>query len=328
MDEADQIIQALENKAKQISHTLNPINLVRQFENIEYVYNKLKELRAWLDKKIKPDVDISQNISDIRYTGNHTDIANIGRYEKEQMPCSEIGNIKDEQLRISVKDEFDIARKDGYVNVVNVNGVDYYELTEKGKEHINSQEFIKHYEKSQVNAIFEEQPPMAEVKFQGNSEDLNVFRYTDKIDTNNQADNIQNYFQKCKDKGFVNIDEKGIVKPTEKTINWLENKPDLMKIKGNIRLVTKENIDNIMQSTSKVQNVAKTTDFAKKATQTAKAVSTSAKVAGAGAKTAGVASGAVTAGVGTIITISAEAAQKLVDVAKKSNQQMQQLTNK
>ena len=319
MQEADQMIEQMSVKNKQrLQKVINPMTYVRLHDNIERINNKLKHLKKWLDDR-NNNQQYSQLFSEqqlkIEFTGQHTDIVNITRYEKEHMPCSEIDKL-DDSLRVNVREEFNIAQQSGYIQQVRVDDVDYYELTPKGREHINSEDFLKQYEQHQTKAILKDNSS-AVICLQGSPEDLNVFRYADKIDLSQESVAVQNYFNRCSPT-FVNI-ENGIATPTEETKRWLVNNSDGMLRKGNIKLITTDNVGNIMKATTKsAANSAKSTVAKEGAKTVAKKGAQTAAVKGAG-----VASGAATAGVGTVITLSVEGAKQLVQAHKNMQKQVE-----
>lgn len=57
------------------------------------------------------------------------------------------------------------------------------------------------------------------INLQGNAADLNVFRYTDKIDISQESEKVQDYFKRCYP-DFVSI-ENDIATPTDNTKAWL-----------------------------------------------------------------------------------------------------------
>lgn len=320
LEEADQLYSDLANKSKAFADSLkkkiNPLNWVKSYDNIKHAYDRVKEVKNWFDKR---NIQTPNVHKEIIFTGKHTDIANIGMYNNERMPCNDINNIQNTQLKANVVEEFNIAKDSGYVDIVNIDGTDYYTLTESGKHHINDSNFVEQYEKHQYQEIIGDKP-MAEVHFQGNKEDLNVFRYTNKVDISKEEVSVKEYFQCCEENGWVH-QENGFIKPTEKCSNWLSQSPDLLQAKGNIKMFDENSLKNIA-------DVSKTTTNSMKAIGTgAKVTSAGTKVAGATATTAGVASGAATAGVGTVVTISVEGAKKLVEKAQVISQQLNQQIN-
>lgn len=233
-----------------------------------------------------------------KFTGQHTDIANIVCYNDELMPITELDNITDKAIKENVTEEYNIAIKNGYIEIVEHDTHKFFGLTDKGREHINSEAFLRQYKQHQLGNFLRSEPKMV-VNFQGNEDDLNVFRYVDKVDISKESDKVKNYFTLCEKSGFVNINN-GISKPTELTYQWLERTGNNALKNGNIKLITTDNIKEF------------TKDIAK--TSAKESVATS----------VGASSGAVTAGVGTIITISVESAKL---IAKGISQQKQNINN-
>lgn len=336
MQEADQMIEQISAKSKQrIKKVINPTTYMRLYDNIERIHNRLKHLKKWLEGR-NSNKQYSQILSEqqlkIEFTGQHTDIVNITRYEKEHMPCSEIDKL-DGSLQANVREEFNIAQQSDYIKRVKVDNVDYYVLTPKGREHINSEAFLKQYEQHQTKAILKNNQ-CAVVRLQGSSEDLNVFRYADKIDLSQESTAVQNYFNRCSPT-FVNI-KNGVATPTKETRNWLINNSDSMLKNGNIKPITADNVDSIMKATTKTAAKEGAKTAAKEGAKTVakEGAKTAAKegakaVAKEGAKAvakgAGVASGAATAGVGTVVTLSVEGAKQLGQAYKNTQNQVKHM---
>lgn len=334
--------EAFEQDAQKLKTAVNPMTYINGINSVSNALDTLKKLFGF-------GGDSANNVqSSVNYSGQHTDIANISRYKDGYMPVDELDNIDNKDIRKNAKEEFSIAEKDGYIERCKVNGQDCYKLTEKGQEHINSERFVKQFETDQKNAMVNASEPKAVVNLNGNSDDLNIFRYTEKINIQNEPEKVQKYFGKCQQEGFVNIED-GIATSTEKTKEWLQHTPDKLKAKGNIKLVTADNMDELAskavnkaakpttntavesagkhfaQETTAAKATAKTaTKAATKETGKA-AAKTGAKAA---ATTAGAASGAATAGIGTIITIAVEAAQLLAKQQKKQTQEMTNMLRK
>ena len=264
------------------------------------------------------------------FTGKHTDIANMF-YENGRMSVSELDNIADNNIKSAVKQEFSIAEKQGYIKQVNVDNNQFFELTPKGKEHINSAEFVKQFEHNQIDSVVKSNP-RAVVNFQGNADDMNIFRYTDKVNINNSSAKVQNYFQRCSPK-FVSI-ENGIATPTDTLKNMLVKSPtDKLVQNGNIKMVTSDNIEKLMQaSKTAAKEGAKTA--AKEGAKTAakEGAKTAAKVAAQKGATvaAGTAAGAATAGIGTVVVVAvekaAELAKKIEEAKNKVKNELKQTT--
>lgn len=129
-----------------------------------------------------------------------------------------------------------------------------FELTDKGQAHINSEEFIRQFEKDQLGEIAANK---ARIELKGDASDLNAFRFTNSIDLNHLAHSdpamykrVQEYFRECEKYGFVDISPAGIATPTDKCHDFLNHTP--MK-DFHIRKVTR---DNIRQVADELKNSA------------------------------------------------------------------------
>lgn len=339
MQEADKMIDEMDVKVKRnIKQALNPMNYVRLHDNFKRIENKLKKINQFFDMDNHSE-NIEQYKMPVKFVGQHTDIANITRYENELMPCSELKSI-DSNIKENVYDEFLIAQQNGFIQQVNVDGQDYYKLTAKGKNHIQTDEFLRQYEKHQTQAIVKNSPSMI-VKFQGNEDDLNVFRYTNQINISKEEHKVVNYFYKLEQENWVTIGPDGNVKPTEKTTNWLARKNDNLLAKGNMKPVTTNIVEDVVQKAQKmaigntvtipVPKAAEKTVVNEAAKATGKAAATVTKegvkqTATKAATSVGAASGAATAGVGTVITVSAESMKKLLQAQQALHKQLENTT--
>lgn len=211
---------------------LNPMTLLQLLREAKSI------LDAFQAKKKQ-----SAGSNDYHFTGQHTDIAFVA--ENGRLNAGEIERIPDEQLRNNVTVSFSDAVKDGYLDFDN--HTRDFTLTQKGLAHINSEAFLKQFEKDQLGQITENK---AEVLLKGDASDLNVFRFTDSINLN-QLENIypadfarvRDYFRECEKYGFVNISSDGIVTPTERCLTYLEQTP--MK-DFEIRKITPDNLDDVV----------------------------------------------------------------------------------
>lgn len=190
---------------------MNPMMLLQSFREINSI------LSMFLSK-----VNTDEDTLNYNFTGQHTDIAFVA--ENGSLEASEIERISDDNLRNNVMKSYSDAVQDGYLNYNDSNRL--FTLTDKGREHINSDAFMEQFEKDQLNALSENK---AQIKLNGNSSDLNVFRYTDSINLNHLAfsnpvafKRVQDYFYECQKYGFVDISHDGTVKPTEKCNRYLE----------------------------------------------------------------------------------------------------------
>lgn len=310
-----------------VQKALNPMTYISTLQSLYYAQQSLAGIIAWFKGKKSEelcDKQPTKNDLPVKFTGQHTDIANITRYENNLMPVDELYSI-DPKFKQNTLEEFDIALKNGYIEVVEQDAHKYFSLTDKGREHINSEAFLRQYEQHQLGNFLRSEPKMV-VNFQGNEDDLNVFRYVDKIDISQESDKVKDYFVRCEKADFVKIDN-GIVTPTKLTQKWLERTENNALKNGNIKLVTPDNIKSVVKTAKQPKaEVSTVTDNLKMVAQNntqpqfkvteattdivKETVKNSAKQ---GASTSiGVASGSVTAGVGTVITIRVEAAKLLV----------------
>ncbi|MGO5085833.1 hypothetical protein ACTQ3U_00765 [Oscillospiraceae bacterium LCP25S3_F9] len=327
MEEANQMIMQMErqaaveiNKAKEkLKKAVNPMTYLRYYDNYNRIKGKILEIKKWLNNPNSNANTAQQNLDDIKFkfTGKHTDIANISGFENGRMSVSELDNIADNNIKNAVKQEFSIAEKQGYIKQVNVDNNQFFELTPKGKEHINSAEFVKQFEHNQIDTVVKSNP-RAVVNFQGNADDMNIFRYTDKVNISNSSAKVQNYFQRCSPK-FVSI-KNGIAQPTDILKNMLAKSPtDKLVQNGNIKMVTGDNAEKLMQAPKTA---------AKEGAKTAakEGAKTAAKVAAQKGATvaAGTAAGAATAGVGTVVVVVAE---KAAELAKKIEEAKNKVKN-
>ena len=349
MQEAEQMIMQMErqvaiemNKAKEkLKKAVNPMTYLHYYDNYNRIKGRILEIKRWLNNPNGNVNTAQQGLDDIRFkfTGKHTDIANISGFENGRMSVSELDNIADNNIKNAVKQEFSIAEKQGYIKQVNVDNNQFFELTPKGKEHINSAEFVKQFEHNQIDSVVKSNP-RAVVNLQGNADDMNIFRYTDKVNINNSSAKVQNYFQRCSPK-FVSI-ENGIATPTDTLKNMLVKSPtDKLVQNGNIKMVTGDNIEKLMQaSKTAAKEGAKTAakegakTAAKEGAKTAakEGAKTAAKVAAQKGATvaAGTAAGAATAGIGTVVVVAvekaAELAKKIEEAKNKVKNELKQTT--
>lgn len=304
---------------------LNPITMLQVFRELKMIFDLFKG---------KSNTE-SQSGAKNNFTGQHTDIAYVS--ESGSLNAAEIENIPDEKLRSSVMKSYSEAVKDGYLDFDNQNRV--FTLTDKGKQHINSESFMRQFEKDQAGAISNNK---AQIYLRGNPSDLNVFRYTDSINLNHLAHNdpaafkrVQDYFYHCQKHDFVKISPDGTVHPTEKCMRYL-NQTTIVDYR--IRKVTP---DNISEVADELKNVSKTVgkkitkesaknvsseasqkvaqEAARKASQEAtKKAAQKTAVKGA-AKTAGTAvAGTASMGIGTavsaVVDLSAKGAKALTNL--------------
>lgn len=273
-----------------------------------------REIKGVIDMFKNRNVDETQNIAqEYHFTGQHTDIAFVDA--NGTLDTNTINQIKDENLRQNVMQSYSDAVDDGYLAYDDGK----FRLTEKGREHINSEPFKEQFEKDQLYAMSKNK---AQITLNGNASDLNVFRYTDQINLNHLAysdpakfKRVVSYFEECQKYDFVKISSDGTVVPTEKCYTYLEQNKDFG---FNIKKINPDNIQKVAKDISKTAQEA-----TKKATQeTAKKVAqeTAKKTVETATKTAIASSGVATAGISTAVTA-------VVDLSAKGIKALSQSTN-
>ena len=212
---------------------MNPMTLLQMMREVKSIMDIFK-------RKAVENTDPVE--SDFNFTGQHTDIAAVS--ETGSLNASVFESIPDETIRKNTISAYMDAINDGYLEY-NIE-TRIFELTTKGQTHINSDEFIRQFEKDQLGEIAENK---ARIELKGNATDLNAFRFTNSIDLNHLAHSdpamykrVQEYFRECEKYGFVNITPEGIASPTDKCHEFLNNTP--MK-DFNIRKVTRDNIKEV-----------------------------------------------------------------------------------
>lgn len=235
-------------------------------------------------------------IDKIKFTGQFTDIAYADSGKISEKVISQLCE-KDEKLRNNVIDTYNNAVNDGLLERVwseSENDV-VYNLTDKGRELVNSENFKKQFEKNLRNTVYIEQHKnSAVVEFTETMDDVNVFRYVDKLNINafNENPVMKRLFEALKKYGFISVDEKGNATATDKLNRYFASQ-DKQGIKPNFNItkVTPDNMKNISDKLKSAQRSAETTKKARDAVaKTAKAAAN----AGTAAATGGV-SAAVTA---------------------------------
>lgn len=314
---------------------MNPMMIMQTVRELSSILNMFKN-----HNKDRAIADVKQTYS---FSGQHTDIAFVS--ENGSINANVIEQIQDDQLRENVTKTYSDAVQDGFLNYDDK--TKNFTLTEKGNEHINSEDFIRQFEKDQLEKLSEDK---AYVEFKGNSSDLNVFRYTDSISLNHLAHNdpvafkrVQEYFYECKKYDMVTIDSNGTVKPTEKCLRYLEqNRLDDLKI----RKLNKDNIqDFIKQMPDGAKEFGKETgkkavekggqeaakraaeEAAKKAGQEAAKKAAEKAAAKASAKAAtSTASGAASMGIGTAVSAVVDLSSKGANALTKMDTQQHKVT--
>lgn len=274
-------------------------NMFKSGIKLRSILSTVREIKYVLDmfinKKINPANTDVTSVSDYNFTGQHTDIAFID--ENGAVNFDDIKNINDENLRNSVNATYNDAVKDGYVNYEN----NQFTLTDKGREHINSEAFKEQFQKDQLQALSKDK---AVIHLKGNQSDLNVFRYCNSINLNklsysNPAEfkRVISYFEQCQKYDFVHISSDGTVTPTDKCFKYFEQNKSF---NFDVQKLTPDNVVDFAKYTRNTQQAAQTAvnEAAKKAAQEGakKAAQATAKA------TTAAASGAATAGIGTAVT--------------------------
>ena len=124
-----------------IEDTAQQFNVARPIKNgLTQVLNSIRSIQMFLDKHrqqqvVQPNKAVEQQ-HNYNFTGQHTDIAFCDT--NGSISYEEISNISDYKLKDNVTTSFNKAVEDGYLSYENAS----YTLTDKGKEHINSQSFI------------------------------------------------------------------------------------------------------------------------------------------------------------------------------------------
>lgn len=256
--------------------------------------------------KSKDNSKNTAKITDKHYqwTGQHTDIAHCAT---EKITVDELNNIQDAGLQNNVKAEFYKAVDEGYLTI---NNSGQFVLTEKGYQHIQNDAFITQFEKDQY---YKSTQNIYSVSLRGNQQDLDIFRYADKLNINQimtqdpqTFQRIMDYFSECKKYGIVNISNNGDITPTDKCKQFLSQN----KATANVKKVTYD-------------NAAVYANFCKNSKNAAKAGKASASTNAAKAGTKAVskaASGAATGGA----TVAAEA---IIEVSKLGAKQLDKATD-
>lgn len=284
--------------------------------------NKSKSTNA---EKISSDTN--ELLSNVKFTGQFTDIAYADTGMITEKAISELCN-GDEKLFNNVTDTYNKAVNDGFLKrewSKTTNDV-IYTLTNKGKELVNSEAFIKQLEKNIKNSLYNEKfKNTAAVEFTGTKDDVNVFRYVDSINIrafdNHPA--LKKLFDLLKKYNFISVDEKGNAKATNKLFTYFEQQ-DKKGIKPNFKIskVTADNMINVSEKIKKSQQAAnaarKTAEVAKKAAETAaKAAKTTAKVAANGG------AAAATGGTSLVVTAAVELSKKGLELLNSVGKQLE-----
>lgn len=293
----------------------NILSTVREIKSVIDMFTQIKS-------KSENTADVQNAVKDYSFSGQHTDIAFID--ENGSVSINDINNISDDNLRSCVSSSYNDAVKDGYVNYAN----NQFTLTDKGREHINSEAFKNQFRKDQLQALSKDK---AQIRLKGNQSDLNVFRYCDSININklsysnpSEFKRVVSYFEQCQKYDFVHISPDGTVTPTDKCFKYFEQNKSFS---FDVQRLTPDNIVDFAKYSKKAQQTSKAAqtasqEAAKRASQelAKKAVQEGAKKAAqATAKAAtAAASGAATAGIGTAVTAVIDIAAKGIKELDKS----------
>lgn len=267
--------------------------------------------------KNSPVQNTNELTDNIKFTGQFTDIAYADSGKISEKVISQLCE-KDEKLRNNVMDTYNNAVNDGLLERVwSKSEKDVvYNLTDKGRELVNSENFKKQFEKNLRNTVYAEQHKnSAVVEFTGTKDDVNVFRYVDELNINafNENPVMKKLFETLKKYGFISVDENGNATATDKLNSYfaMQDKQGI-KPKLNITKVTPDNMQNISDKLNKAQKAAKAT---KNAGEVAKK---GAEIAAKTAKTAANAgAAAVTGGVSTAVTATVELSKKGLELINK-----------
>lgn len=290
-------------------------NMFKSEIKLRSILSTVREIKYVLDmfinKKNSPANTDFTSVSDYNFTGQHTDIAFID--ENGAVNIDDIKNINDEDLKNSVSNTYNDAVKDGYVKYEN----NQFTLTDKGREHINSEAFKEQFCKDQLQALSKDK---AKIHLKGNQSDLNVFRYCNSINLNklsysNPAEfkRVISYFEQCQKYDFVHISSDGTVTPNDKCYKYFEQNKNF---NFDVQTLTPDNVIDFAKYTKNTQQTAQkvANEAAKKVAQESakKAAQTTAKA------TTTAVSGAATAGVGTAVTAVIDLSAKGVKELNKS----------
>lgn len=314
---------------------MNPMMMLQTARELSSILNMMK------GRKERDAMSATEQT--YSFSGQHTDIAFVS--ENGSLNADVIESIPDEQLRDNVIKCYSDAVKDGYLNYDQQ--TKNFTLTDKGNEHINSEEFLRQFESDQLRNLSEDK---AYVQLKGNASDLNVFRYTDSISLNHLAHSdpaafkrVQEYFYECQKYDLVTIDAKGNVRPTEKCQKYLEQNhmEDF-----NIKSLNKDNIEEILKQMPEgskklgeeaVKNAAQkggqeaakkaAEEAAKKAGQEAAKKAAQKAAAQASSKAAAsAASGAASMGIGTAVSAVVDVSSKGANALTKMDTQSHKAT--
>ncbi len=293
---------------RELTHTINPLRLFDKTYQIESVLRLLKAIKSKISPKDK--VETFHNIKDFEptFTGQHTDIANIVAHNNE-MKIGVIESIKDVNIQNNTKDVFIKARENELITI-DVKA-DKISLTQKGKEHIIKPEFVEQYKRHQIGSIVDtlsdDKTSKIYVELNGSSDDLQIFKFESGLDlstlpSTESGKNVVENFKNMEKQGYVDIKD-NIATPTKKGAEHVTSQPFTL----NSQVLNTSNIENITANMMK-QQAGK---------QTAQAAANTTVKAGSKAASA--------TGVGVVVTVAVEVADKLKQVAKEFNSQKRTL---
>lgn len=290
IEETASTMNVFENMNQKARNAISAVREVYMFINSI----KQKDTSAEVTQAVK---------NEYQWTGQHTDIAHCAT---EKITVDDLNNIQDTELQRNVKDSFYNAVDDGYLTV-DSNG--QFILTEKGYQHIQDNAFITQFEKDQY---YKSTQNIYSVSLKGNQQDLDVFRYADKLNINQimtqspeTFQRIMEYFSECKKYGMVNIAENGDITPTEKCKKFLSQNKAVANVK-------KVNADNAATYAELYKAGNNSVNAEKKAA--------SAYAVNSGRKAASTATGAATGG-------AAVAAEAIIEVSKIGINQLDKVTD-
>ncbi len=309
-------MNSVEDTAQTMFSTQTAKNILQQASSIAVHKIMYGNSRNYSSKKT-PAQSTDELIDRIKFTGQFTDIAYADSGKISEKVISQLCE-KDEKLRNNVIDTYNNAVNDGLLERVwSKSEKDVvYKLTDKGKELINSENFKKQFEKNLRNTVYNEQHKnSAVVEFTGTKDDVNIFRYVDKLNVNSFNTNpvMKKLFETLEKYGFICVDENGSATATDKLKNYfaIQDKQGI-KPKLNITKVTPDNMQNIADKLNKAQ---KTADTAKKAAEAAQKGTEAAARTTKTAVNAGTA--AVTGGVSVAVTATVELSKKGLELINK-----------
>lgn len=315
---------------------------VQKIQNLAEKLAKIIESIISAISKIKETGRVDPQ--DMQFTGKVTDIVGL-----DGMKCADVKNyMPNEAVYESTKKNIMSLQKNGYISI------DEYKvihITDKGRELIQGEQFMKQFEQDQFDAKFEDirsQNPdeqIAYCEFNGSEQDMGVFNYTEQVDLNSIQDcqgkkTVVNNFTSLKNQGMVNINN-GVVTPTEKGLDFAkslsfsvkpasrdeiqsvfssvgknaEEKSGASKAGGQVANAAAKSGAQTAKTAAKAGGNAATNTAAKAVTGATKKIASEA-VKGIAKGAAGVATGVATAGVGAIVAVAVEVLMRIIQAKK------------